>query len=144
MRYWPASLCLFLLPDCARQPEPLPAVHLVTKTVVKYVDRDKPGPVVHVCPTDAEIATGVVLAYRNIYPNIPGREGTCACPYSTFTTSYGKQLRAMTPLRARSTPRIGAGPSVTLSESPPTSSRTSNLTSLLAHLSRNDDGRDRP
>ena len=74
---------------CTWEPEAQPAIRIVTKTVVKIVEREKPGRVVAQCPRDEEIADGVVVTFADIYPRVPGSTRTCPCPDSTYV-HYGK------------------------------------------------------
>jgi len=80
-----------LVTGCAWEPEPQPTARLVPKTIVKVIEREKAGPVVRIaqCPSDAEIADGVVITFADIYPKVPGSTRTCPCPDSTYI-HYGK------------------------------------------------------
>jgi hypothetical protein len=75
-----------LITGCAWEPEPQLAIRVVPKTIVKVVEREKAAPPVRVpqCPSDAEIADGVVVSFADIYPRIPGSARTCPCPDSVY------------------------------------------------------------
>jgi hypothetical protein len=83
-----ATLPAFIT-GCTWEPEAQPAIRIVTKTVVKIVEREKSGRVVAQCPRDEEIADGVVVTFADIYPRVPGSTRTCPCPDSTYV-HYGK------------------------------------------------------
>lgn len=78
-----ATLPAFIT-GCTWGPEAQPAIRIVTKTVVKIVERENSGRVVTQCPRDEEIADGVVVTFADIYPRVPGSTRTCPCPDSTY------------------------------------------------------------
>src|SRR5258708_38032373 len=86
------GLVAMVAAGCVREPEP---IRVVTRTVVKEVERKTPTPVA-ACPSDAEIADGVVVAFVDIYSKVPGRPGTCPCPDSTYV-HYGKVRSCSSP-----------------------------------------------
>src|SRR5690242_19795869 len=79
-----ATALPIVIAGCTRN-EVAPAPSVVTKTIVRVVEKEKPGPAA--CPSDEEIAEAIYAASKRIYlqkAELDGRTGACACDGDTY------------------------------------------------------------